>query len=101
MCGIFGFVRAAEAPEPRLATEALAVLGHLAQERGRDASGFALVTGRHDGQASSAGPAIRHRRVALEGRLVTKAPVPFAKLWDPRFVRPLDRRQMAGLPSPV
>jgi len=95
MCGIFGFVRAAEAPEPRLATEAFAVLGHLAQERGRDASGFALVTGHYDGQATSAGPAIRHRRVALDGCLVTKAPVPFAKLWDPRFVRPLDRAGIA------
>jgi asparagine synthetase B (glutamine-hydrolysing) len=95
MCGIFGFVRAAEAPEPRLATEAFFVLGHLAQERGRDASGFALVTGRHQGPATAAGPAIRHRRVALDGCLVTKAPAPFAKLWSPSFVRPLDRAVIA------
>ena len=95
MCGIFGFVRAAEAPEPRLAPEAFYVLGHLAQERGRDASGFALVTGRHHGPATAAGPAIRHRRVALDGCLVTKAPLPFAKLWSPSFVRPLDRAEVA------
>ncbi len=95
MCGIFGFVRAAEAPEPRLATEAFYMLGHLAQERGRDASGVALVTGRHAGPATQAGAAIRHRRVALDGCLVTKAPVPFAKLWDARMVRPLDRAGIA------
>jgi glucosamine 6-phosphate synthetase-like amidotransferase/phosphosugar isomerase protein len=95
MCGIFGFVRAEEAPEPSLATDAFFSLGHLAQERGRDASGFALVTGHHDGPATDAGPAIRHRRVALDGCLITKAPVPFAKLWDPSFVRPLNRAAIA------
>lgn len=95
MCGIFGFVRATEAPEPGLATEAFDLLGHLAQERGRDASGFALVNSRHTGPASPPGPAIGLRRVALDGCLITKAPLPFAKLWDDRFAGPVDRATIA------
>jgi asparagine synthetase B (glutamine-hydrolysing) len=43
MCGIFGMVRSAHDPDPAWASSLFAALGHLAEQRGRDAAGFVLV----------------------------------------------------------
>ncbi len=44
MCGIFGMVRSADDPEPARASKVFVALGRLAEQRGRDAAGFALVS---------------------------------------------------------
>ena len=97
MCGIFGFVRCADARDPALASMAFVALGHLAQERGQDASGFALVGGRHEGPAAPARRGIRYRRLSIDDCLIVKSGVPFTTVWydDPSFVRPLDRAVVA------
>jgi glucosamine 6-phosphate synthetase-like amidotransferase/phosphosugar isomerase protein len=62
MCGLFGFVRSARAAHPESASGVFAELGRLAEQRGRDAAGFALVQ-------PPLPPA------------VVKAPRPFRSLW--------------------
>ena len=44
MCGLFGMVRSTHGPHPASASGVFAELGRLAQQRGRDAAGFALVS---------------------------------------------------------
>jgi asparagine synthetase B (glutamine-hydrolysing) len=91
VCGIFGMVRAAAAAHPEWASEAFVALGHLAEQRGRDAAGFALVGGAYDG-----GPrdlpsnATSRRDVALGGCRVVKDTVPWAVLWRRRYLATLD-----------
>jgi glutamine phosphoribosylpyrophosphate amidotransferase len=53
MCGIFGMVRAQDS-DPTWASNVFVALGHLAEERGSDAAGFALVG--ENGPVSAAGP---------------------------------------------
>jgi glucosamine--fructose-6-phosphate aminotransferase (isomerizing) len=73
MCGIFGMVRATHDPEPARASQVFAALGQLAQQRGRDAAGFALVTHRSAPNAPAAPPdAACRREVRLGGCLVVK-----------------------------
>jgi glucosamine 6-phosphate synthetase-like amidotransferase/phosphosugar isomerase protein len=43
MCGLFGFVRSTRGAHPKTASGVFADLGRLAERRGRDAAGFALV----------------------------------------------------------
>jgi Glutamine amidotransferase domain len=45
MCGLFGFARSARAAHPELASGVFVDLGRLAEQRGRDAAGFALLGG--------------------------------------------------------
>jgi asparagine synthetase B (glutamine-hydrolysing) len=95
MCGIFGLVRAVEARHPRLASEAFVSLGRLAEERGRDAAGFALVSGGHEGPVVGPGQAIRQRHVELDGCTVVKAAAPFDRVWDRRHLPRLDSSAIA------
>ena len=95
MCGIFGLVRALECRHPRVASEAFVSLGRLAEERGRDAAGFALVSGGHDGPAGSAGRAIHQRYVELDGCTVVKAPTTFSRVWQRRYLSQLDAAPIA------
>jgi Glutamine amidotransferase domain len=44
MCGLFGFVRSTRAAHPETASGVFVELGRLAERRGRDATGFALVS---------------------------------------------------------
>lgn len=85
MCGIFGVARAAEAAHPELATEAFVLLGHLAQERGTDAAGFALVD-EVAGPLSAPRGVTRRRYARLRGCRIVKDVVPFAQLWDPGYL---------------
>jgi asparagine synthetase B (glutamine-hydrolysing) len=62
MCGLFGFARSARAAHPELASGVFVDLGRLAEQRGRDAAGFALA------------------QPWLPPTMV-KAPLPFRSLW--------------------
>ncbi len=67
MCGLFGFVRASRDETPERASAVFVALGRLAEQRGRDAAGFALGTG--------------------TGRChVVKATGSFTSLWQRRYL---------------
>jgi asparagine synthetase B (glutamine-hydrolysing) len=96
VCGIFGVVRAAAAAHPERASEAFVALGHLAEQRGRDAAGFALVGGGHDGGPRDLPPNATSRRdVALGGCRVVKDTVPWSLLWRRRYLARLDLATVA------
>jgi asparagine synthetase B (glutamine-hydrolysing) len=115
MCGIFGMVRSAHDPDPAWASSLFVALGHLAEQRGRDAAGFVLVgddpkrTGatrdgdgaaRHGDGPSGDGGARRdaiHRRDVQLGRCrVVKDTGRWGRLWRREFLTALDGAQ-AGL----
>lgn len=93
MCGIFGVVRADQARHPELVSQAFAVLGHLAQERGTDAAGFALVDDIAGPLSSPRGVTTR-RYARLRGCRIIKNVKPFAQLWDPGYLPALDRARV-------
>jgi asparagine synthetase B (glutamine-hydrolysing) len=65
MCGLFGFARSARAAHPEWASGVFVDLGRLAEQRGRNAAGFALVQ-------------------PLLPPAVVKAAWPFGALWEAR-----------------
>ena len=76
MCGLFGFVRGARDETPERASAVFVALGRLAEQRGRDAAGFALVTD--------------------TGRChVVKATGSFTSLWQRRYLPALHRAPVA------
>jgi glutamine---fructose-6-phosphate transaminase (isomerizing) len=115
MCGIFGMVRSADDADPAWASSVFVGLGHLAEERGRDAAGFALVgdgseplrqdepsqrpevardTGPRDPTTAPRDPI--HRRDVRLGRCrVVKDTRRWASVWQPEFPQALDRAQAA------
>jgi glutamine---fructose-6-phosphate transaminase (isomerizing) len=118
MCGIFGMVRSAHDPDPAWASSVFVALGHLAEERGRDAAGFALVGGSpdgaggrgrdsvggrgRDGATGGLGPDDRaprdpiHRRdVRLDRCRVVKDTRRWGRVWQPDFLQALDGAQAA------
>src|SRR6266545_6433308 len=96
MCGIFGMVRAVSDPEPGRASRLFAALGHLAQQRGHDAAGFALLTHRSEPVAPSPPPdATRRREVQLGGCLVAKDTRPWDDVWHPRYLPTLEEARVA------
>jgi glucosamine--fructose-6-phosphate aminotransferase (isomerizing) len=96
MCGIFGMVRAASDPEPARAGRVFAALGHLAQQRGRDAAGFALVTHRSEPAVPIPPPdAARRREVQLGGWVVVKDARPWDDVWHPRYLPSLEEARVA------
>lgn len=76
MCGLFGLVRSTQSPDPEPASGVFVDLGRLAEQRGRDAAGFALVQ-----------PGLP---VA-----VVKATRPFGDFWRPQHGRVLHRARVA------
>jgi glucosamine--fructose-6-phosphate aminotransferase (isomerizing) len=70
MCGLFGFARSTRAARPAFASGVFVDLGRLAEQRGRDAAGFALIQ-------PPLPPA------------VVKATGPFGRLWEARQHAPL------------
>lgn len=50
MCGLFGLLRAPAAVHPERASDVVVTLGTLAEERGTDSAGLALLTGRPAGR---------------------------------------------------
>jgi glucosamine--fructose-6-phosphate aminotransferase (isomerizing) len=93
MCGIFGVARADQTAHPELASQAFAVLGHLAQERGTDAAGIALVDDIAGPLSSPRGVTTR-RYARLRGCRIIKNVKPFAQLWDPGYLPALDRARV-------
>jgi hypothetical protein len=89
-------VRAAAAAHPERASEAFVALGHLAERRGRDAAGFALVGGGGDGGAQDPPPDATSRRdLALGGCRVVKDTVPWAVLRRRRYLARLGAATVA------
>jgi glutamine---fructose-6-phosphate transaminase (isomerizing) len=86
-------VRADQARHPELVSQAFAVLGHLAQERGTDAAGFALVDDIAGPLSSPRGVTTR-RYARLRGCRIIKNVKPFAQLWDPGYMPALDRARV-------
>lgn len=84
MCGLFGVVRAGGDRHPERVTDALLMLGVLAEERGRDAAGMAFVTAgtraRRWSHRAAAG-----RDVTIGGCRVVKRPGAFRRLWRPEY----------------
>jgi asparagine synthetase B (glutamine-hydrolysing) len=96
MCGIFGMVRVADDPEPARASRVFAALGHLAQQRGRDAAGFAPVTHRSAPTAPTAPlDASCRREVQFGGCLVVKDTRQWDDVWHPRYLPALDEAAVA------
>ncbi len=102
MCGIFGMVRSAHDPDPAWASSVFVALGHLAEERGRDAAGFVLVgdgSGRPvapgcDGGGGGPDP-IHRRDVQLSRCRVVKDTRRWASVWRPEFLHALDGAPVA------
>lgn len=90
MCGLFGVVRAAGHPASVLASEVVVGLGHLAQARGTDASGLAMV-GRFPGPVVTPRQAQLRRVADLGGVRVRKATAPFAAFWKESWRSEVDR----------
>jgi asparagine synthetase B (glutamine-hydrolysing) len=86
MCGIFGLARSAQDPDPARASGVFVELGHLAEQRGRDAAGFALVS-RHAAAPMQARIApldpSRHRDVRLGRCRIVKNVGAWSGLWQP------------------
>jgi Glutamine amidotransferase domain len=96
MCGIFGMVRVADDSEPAQASRVFAALGHLAQQRGRDAAGFAPVTHRSAPTAPTAPlDASCRREVQFGGCLVVKDTRQWDDVWHPRYLPALDEAAVA------
>jgi glucosamine--fructose-6-phosphate aminotransferase (isomerizing) len=113
MCGIFGMVRSADDPDPAWASSVFVALGHLAEERGRDAAGFVLVDGGsgRGGEAPSGGglgdaalghddagepaEAIYRRDVRLGRCRVVKDTRRWGSVWRPEFLHTLDGARTA------
>ncbi len=95
MCGIFGMVRAQDS-DPSWASDVFVALGHLAEARGRDAAGFALVG--DGGPAGRPGPvgaarapdASDRAEVDLGGCRVVKDTRRWGLLWRHEHARALD-----------
>ncbi len=89
MCGNFGLIRSARDPDPTVASTIFAMLGCLAEHRGHDAAGFALVTTSSQGtKPSSIAPLhpISHRDVQIGHCRVVKDTRPWQALWHRRYL---------------
>lgn len=90
MCGLFGLLRNPAAPHPEHASLAFIMLGVLAEERGPDAAGVALLSGRPS-RAPAPDGAPRYSDVRLKGCRVTKGLGTFSGMWRPGLEQPLGR----------
>jgi glucosamine--fructose-6-phosphate aminotransferase (isomerizing) len=94
MCGLFGLLRCPGAGDRERASAAFVILGVLAEERGTDAAGVALLRARTTAGAAPAGCA-RFSDVRFGGVRVAKAQGRFSRLWHPGLDRDLDRAALA------
>jgi glutamine phosphoribosylpyrophosphate amidotransferase len=97
MCGIFGMVRSAHDPDRAWASSVFVALGHLAEQRGRDAAGFVLVGdgarragGGPNGDGGGQPDPIHSRDVQLGRCRVIKDVVRWGRLWRPELLHALD-----------
>jgi glucosamine--fructose-6-phosphate aminotransferase (isomerizing) len=94
VCGLFGLLRCPDADCPERASEAFVLLGVLAEERGKDAAGAALLRARAGGKPAPDGCA-RFADVRFGGCRIVKARGRFSGLWRPALDRDLDRAALA------
>ncbi|MFG2006485.1 hypothetical protein ACGFNU_45800 [Spirillospora sp. NPDC048911] len=94
---MFGLLRSPLADHPELASAAFVTLGTLAEERGRDSAGVALVTGRPVPHATPARGRADDRRSDLShgGVRVVKGRGRFSGIWRPDLLEQLDRSPIA------
>ncbi len=101
MCGIFGMVRSDHDPDPAWASSVFVALGHLAEQRGRDAAGFVLVG--DEATRVGAGPSgggeprdpIHHRDVQLGRCRAVKDVRRWGRVWRPEYAPALDGARAA------
>ena len=89
MCGIFGLIRCPNASRPTDATEAFVLLGELAVERGRDASGFALSKCSNTRATKLPVGVSTETETIVDDIFIAKACSPFTDLFDDTSHRPL------------
>ena len=94
MCGLFGLLRAPGAAHRERASAAFVLLGVLAEERGTDAAGAALLHARSQAVPVPEGCA-RFRDVTFGGTRVVKAQGRFSGLWHPGLDGSLNRAALA------
>lgn len=85
MCGLFGVVRSPFADDPGRASDVFVTLGALAEERGTDSAGLALLGGWPGLGGPDAGGGCR----------VVKGRGRFSGIWRPEFLPELDRAPVA------
>ncbi|GAA4082329.1 hypothetical protein [Actinomadura miaoliensis] len=92
MYGLFGVLRSPGAGDPGAVSDALVILGTLAEERGRDTAGIALFTGR--AVTSAAAPAgtrdARGCDLSYDGCRVVTGRAAFSRVWRPELLPLLD-----------
>ncbi|MEU5882667.1 hypothetical protein [Spirillospora sp. NPDC047279] len=97
MCGLFGLLRSPLAEDPGLASDAFVTLGMLAEERGRDSAGVALLTGRPARRVTAAHGHDDDRRSDMShgGVRVIKGRGRFSAIWRTELLADLDRSPIA------
>lgn len=94
MCGLFGVLRAPGADHRDHVSAAFVLLGVLAEERGTDAAGVAMLRRRRGAAAAPQGCA-RYADVRFGGVRIVKARGRFSRLWRPALDNDLDRAALA------
>ncbi|MGI5166965.1 class II glutamine amidotransferase [Spirillospora sp. CA-253888] len=98
MCGLFGLLRSPLAAHPEWASDALVTLGTLAEERGTDSAGIALLTGRPATAARPPAPGEtgdRYSDLDHGGCRIVKGRDRFAAVWRLDLLPTLDRAPIA------
>ena len=95
MCGLFGLLRCPDAGNRDAAGAAFVLLGVLAEERGRDSAGVALLSGRRGDSAPAPAGITRFANVQAGACHVVKARGRFSRLWRPDLDHDLDRARVA------
>jgi glucosamine 6-phosphate synthetase-like amidotransferase/phosphosugar isomerase protein len=95
MCGLFGLLRCPDAGHREEASAAFVLLGVLAEERGRDSAGVALLSGRHRDSSPAPAGITRFGNVQVGRCRVVKARGRFSRLWRPDLDHGLDRARVA------
>ncbi|MFC5187858.1 class II glutamine amidotransferase [Actinomadura harenae] len=93
MCGLFGLLRAPDAVHPERASDVVVTLGTLAEERGTDSAGLALLTGRPAGRDAAALSGVADDRgsdLVHDGCRVIKGRGTFSAVWRPALLDALD-----------
>ncbi|RFU41509.1 hypothetical protein DZF91_11460 [Actinomadura logoneensis] len=93
MCGLFGLLRAPAASHPERASDVVVTLGTLAEERGTDSAGLALLTGRPAGRDAGPLSGVAGERASdllHDGCRVVKGRGAFSGVWRHDLLPELD-----------